>query len=73
MNGSIPPQRKKLGIDVRVVILSSVAKEGARITMECLDLGASDFVTMPSGSERQTYKRSRTNWSSSSRGTAGNT
>lgn len=44
-------ERKKLGIDVPVVILSSVAKKGARITMECLDLGASDFVTKPSGSE----------------------
>ena len=44
-------ERKKLGIDIPVIILSSIAKEGARATMECLDLGASDFVTKPSGSE----------------------
>jgi two-component system chemotaxis response regulator CheB len=44
-------ERKKLGIDIPVIILSSIAKEGARVTMECLDLGASDFVTKPSGSE----------------------
>jgi two-component system chemotaxis response regulator CheB len=44
-------ERKKIGIDIPVVILSSIAKEGARVTMECLDLGACDFVTKPSGSE----------------------
>ena len=44
-------ERKKLNIDIPVIILSSIAKEGARVTMECLELGASDFVTKPSGSE----------------------
>ena len=44
-------ERKKLKIDIPVIILSSIAKEGARVTMDCLDLGASDFVTKPSGSE----------------------
>lgn len=44
-------ERKKLKIDIPVIILSSIAKEGARITMDCLELGASDFVTKPSGSE----------------------
>ncbi len=44
-------ERKRLGIDIPVVILSSIAKEGARVTMECLELGASDFITKPSGSE----------------------
>jgi len=52
MNGvEFLQERKKLGIDIPVIILSSIAKEGARVTMECLDLGASDFVTKPSGSE----------------------
>lgn len=52
MNGlEFLAERKKLGIDIPVIILSSIAKEGARVTMECLDLGASDFVTKPSGSE----------------------
>jgi len=52
MNGiEFLQERKKLGMDIPVVILSSIAKEGARVTMECLELGASDFVTKPSGSE----------------------
>jgi two-component system, chemotaxis family, protein-glutamate methylesterase/glutaminase len=33
-----------------VIILSSVAKEGAEVTIEALGLGASDFITKPSGS-----------------------
>ena len=42
--------RKKLGIDIPVVILSSIAAKGAEITMEALSLGASDFIQKPSGS-----------------------
>ncbi len=44
-------ERKKLALDIPVVVLSSIAREGARVTMECLELGASDFVTKPSGSD----------------------
>ena len=44
-------ERKRLKIDIPVIVLSSIAKEGARVTMDCLELGASDFVTKPSGSE----------------------
>ena len=43
-------ERKKQGIDIPVVILSSIAEKGAAITMEALSLGASDFVQKPSGS-----------------------
>ncbi|MCL2411835.1 MAG: chemotaxis response regulator protein-glutamate methylesterase [Treponema sp.] len=43
-------ERKKQGIDIPVVILSSIASKGAQITMEALNLGASDFVQKPSGS-----------------------
>ena len=51
MNGiEFLKERKRLGIDVPVVILSSLAKKGAQITMEALSLGAADFVTKPSGS-----------------------
>ena len=51
MNGiEFLKERKRLGIDIPVVILSSVAKSGAQITMEALSLGASDFITKPSGS-----------------------
>ena len=51
MNGiEFLKERKRLGIDIPVVILSSVAKKGARITMEALNLGASDFILKPSGS-----------------------
>ncbi len=42
-------ERRRLGIDVPVVILSSVAREGAGITMKALSLGAADFITKPSG------------------------
>jgi two-component system chemotaxis response regulator CheB len=51
MNGiDFLKERKRLGIEVPVVILSSVAKKGAQVTMEALALGASDFITKPSGS-----------------------
>lgn len=46
-------ERKKLGIEIPVIILSSIARRGAQITMEALSLGASDFVTKPSGSESE--------------------
>jgi two-component system chemotaxis response regulator CheB len=44
-------ERKKRDIKIPVVILSSIARRGAEITMEALDLGASDFIQKPSGSE----------------------
>jgi two-component system chemotaxis response regulator CheB len=44
-------ERKKRGIKTPVIIISSQAKKGARITMEALTLGASDFVLKPSGSD----------------------
>jgi len=51
MNGiEFLKERKKLGIEIPVIILSSVAKEGAEVTIEALGLGASDFITKPSGS-----------------------
>ena len=43
-------KRKELHIDVPVVILSSIATEGAAVTMQCLELGAADFITKPGGS-----------------------
>ena len=50
MNGiEFLKERKRLGIRVPVIVLSSVAEKGAAVTMECLALGASDFVTKPSG------------------------
>lgn len=42
-------KRKELRLDVPVVILSSVATEGAAVTMQCIELGASDFITKPGG------------------------
>jgi two-component system chemotaxis response regulator CheB len=51
MNGiEFLKERKKLGITIPVVILSSIASRGAEITMEALALGASDFIQKPSGS-----------------------
>jgi len=43
-------ERKMQGIDIPVLILSSVATKGAAVTMQCLELGAIDFITKPSGS-----------------------
>jgi two-component system, chemotaxis family, protein-glutamate methylesterase/glutaminase len=42
-------ERQKRGIDIPVIILSSIAEKGARITMEALALGASDFILKPGG------------------------
>jgi two-component system chemotaxis response regulator CheB len=51
MNGiEFLKERKKQGITIPVVILSSIARRGAEITMEALSLGASDFIQKPSGS-----------------------
>lgn len=49
MNGiEFLKERKRLGMEIPVVILSSVAKKGAVVTMEALALGASDFIMKPS-------------------------
>ena len=51
MNGiEFLKERKRIGIDIPVVILSSLARKGAEVTMEALALGASDFIMKPSGS-----------------------
>lgn len=51
MNGiEFLKERKRLNIDIPVVILSSIAVRGARVTMDALTLGASDFILKPSGS-----------------------
>jgi len=51
MNGiEFMKERKKRGIDTPVIIFSSIAHSGATCTMECLELGASDFLLKPSDS-----------------------
>lgn len=51
MNGiEFLKRRKELKLEIPVIILSSVARRGAEITMEALALGASDFIKKPSGS-----------------------
>lgn len=42
-------KRREKGIHIPVIILSSIATQGAAVTMQCLDLGASDFITKPGG------------------------
>lgn len=42
--------RKERHIDIPVIILSSVATEGAAATIQCLELGAADFITKPGAS-----------------------
>ena len=50
MNGiQFLEERKRQGIDIPVIILSSIATRGAAVTMKCLELGASDFITKPNG------------------------
>lgn len=41
---------KKRSLKTPVIMLSSITTEGAYITMECLELGAFDFISKPSGS-----------------------
>lgn len=53
-------ERKRLGIDIPVIILSSIARRGAEITMEALSLGASDFIMKPSGSVSEDVKSVKT-------------
>ncbi|MCR5607240.1 MAG: chemotaxis response regulator protein-glutamate methylesterase [Treponema sp.] len=51
MNGiEFLKKRKELHWDFPVVVLSSVATEGAAITIQALELGAADFLTKPNGS-----------------------
>lgn len=50
MNGiEFLKEKNKLGNDIPVIVLSAVATKGAKVTMEALSLGASDFITKPSG------------------------
>lgn len=50
MNGvQFMHERKKRGIEIPVVVLSSIAHKGAAVTIECLELGASDFILKPTG------------------------
>lgn len=54
MNGiEFLKERKKMGMETPVIILSSMARKGAKITMEALNLGAADFILKPSGSISQ--------------------
>jgi len=38
---------EKLDLPLKVIVVSTVAKEGAKETIRCLELGAFDFVTKP--------------------------
>lgn len=50
MNGlQFLQERKNRGIDIPVIMLSSLTSNGAVITMQCLEMGACDFIQKPSG------------------------
>lgn len=50
MNGlEFLKERRKRGIDIPVIMLSSLTTEGTAVTMQCLALGASDFLAKPGG------------------------
>ncbi len=52
MNGiEFLKELQKKNIKIPVVILSSIATKGAKVTMEALALGASDFITKPRGGD----------------------
>jgi len=40
---------KKINTNIPVIMLSSISKSGTESTMECLELGAFDFIAKPSG------------------------
>ncbi|WP_346913631.1 chemotaxis response regulator protein-glutamate methylesterase [Clostridium sp.] len=51
MNGIEALKRvMELKIPTKVIMISSLAQDGAEVTMECLENGAIDFVPKPSGS-----------------------
>lgn len=51
MNGiDFLKERQRLNLDIPIVILSSHAQKGAKITMDALSLGASDFIMKPASS-----------------------
>ncbi|MDP4176936.1 MAG: chemotaxis response regulator protein-glutamate methylesterase [Bacillota bacterium] len=43
-------EMKKQNYNIPTIMLSSVSETGSRLTMECLDAGAIDFIPKPSGS-----------------------
>ncbi len=48
MNGiQLLEQLNKLKLKLKIIIVSTLAKEGAKETIRCLELGAFDFVTKP--------------------------
>ncbi len=52
MNGvEFMKARKKARIEIPVIIFSSIAHSGASWTIECLELGAADFLLKPRGSK----------------------
>lgn len=52
MNGvEFMKERKKLRIEIPVIIFSSIAHSGASWTIECLELGAADFLLKPRGAK----------------------
>ncbi len=52
MNGvEFMKERKKARIEIPVIIFSSIAHSGASWTIECLELGAADFLLKPRGAK----------------------
>lgn len=48
MNGiQLLEQLNKLKLKLKIIIVSTLAKEGAQETIQCLELGAFDFITKP--------------------------
>jgi two-component system, chemotaxis family, protein-glutamate methylesterase/glutaminase len=57
MNGiEFLQERQKLNFKTPIIILSALAKKGAKITLDALSLGASDFILKPTGSVEEITK-----------------
>lgn len=58
MNGiEFLKEKRRRQNNTPVIVLSAVATKGAKITMEALSLGASDFILKPSGEDMNTVQR----------------
>ena len=57
MNGiDFLKEKQKLNLKTPIIILSALAKKGAKITLDALALGASDFILKPTGSPEDISK-----------------
>ncbi len=58
MNGiAVMDALRRAGVDINVLVISSVTVTGGQLTLQALDNGAFDFITKPDGSSREENQR----------------